>query len=75
MSSIIGVEKNRKPLKTKAFGIYRGVPARIRTGGLPLRSYDERLQRRIMASHLLLKTPYVMGILEIELHTQSHAIP
>lgn len=42
---------------------------------LHLRSYDERLQRRIMASHLLLKTPYVMGILEIELHTQSHAIP
>lgn len=44
-------------------------------GHRPIRSYDERLQRRIMASHLLLKTPYVMGILEIELHTQSHAIP
>ena len=52
-----------------------GAPCWIRTSGLTLRSYDERLQRRIMASHLLLKTPYVMGILEIELHTQSHAIP
>ena len=52
-----------------------GVPGAVRTPGLPLRSFDERLQRRIMASHLLLKTPYVMGILEIEFHTQSHAIP
>lgn len=43
--------------------------------GLPLRSFDERLQRRLIASHLFLKTPDVMGILEIEFHTQSHVIP
>lgn len=65
--------KEKAP-KVLIYGAF-GVPARIRTGGLPLRSFDERLQRRIMASHLLLKTPYVMGILEIEFHTQSHAIP
>ena len=40
-----------------------------------LRSYDERLPQRIMASHLFPKTPYVTGILEIALPTQSHAIP
>ena len=64
-------EKPRKCLFTGLFG----VPARIRTGGLPLRSYDERLPQRIMASHLFPKIPYVTGILEIALPTQSHAIP
>ena len=68
------IEYKRKASKAYAFGAF-GLPGAIRTRGLSLRSYDELLQRRIMASHLLLKTPYVMGILEIELHTQSHAIP
>ena len=66
--------KKEKAHKRSVYGLF-GVPGAIRTRGLSLRSFDERLQRRIMASHLLLKTPYVMGILEIEFHTQSHAIP
>lgn len=66
--------KKESPRKFLLSGLL-GAPGAIRTRGLPLRSFDERLQRRIMASHVFLKTPYVMGILEIEFHTQSHAIP
>lgn len=66
--------EKRKPRKMPiSLGFWR--PGAIRTRGVPLRSYDERLPQRIMASHLFPKTPYVTGILEIALPTQSHVIP
>ena len=43
-------KKSRKPLKTKAFGVVCGVPARIRTGGVPLRRrtlYPAEVQRHL----------------------------
>ena len=70
-SSFRAKEKPEKVRLYRAFGL----PGAIRTRGLSLRSYDERLPQRIMASHLFPKTPYVTGILEIALPTQSHAIP
>lgn len=67
-------QKEKTTKYSRKFGGF-GVPGAARTRGLSLRSYDERLPQRIMASHLFPKTPYVTGILEIALPTQSHAIP
>ena len=42
--------KAENPWKTKAFGVFCGVPARIRTGGVPLRRrtlYPAEVQRHI----------------------------
>ena len=43
-------KKSRKPRKIKAFGVVCGVPARIRTGGVPLRRrtlYPAEVQRHL----------------------------
>ena len=43
-------KKSRKPRKIKAFGVVCGVPARIRTGGVPLRRrtlYPTEVQRHL----------------------------